>query len=344
MEKPYAGFKDIQVVPRKPFDPLSRQSKLGFLNPTPRSFIDTFSPELVTNIEEILASEKIDVVIASQIDMAAYGRYFSGLPAIFEEAEVGVLYDQFKTAVSLPQRFRYWLTWEKHKRFLASTLKHYRAATVVSQQERELLSQAVPNHPAIQVVPNGVDIESYREVQETRNPNMMIFTGAFSYHPNYEAMEWFVGNVLPLIQEKIPTAQLTITGDHMNLPLPEADNINRTGFVDDIRPLIAQSICSVVPILSGGGTRLKILEAIALGSPVITTTKGGEGLDLREGKDILIADHPQEFANAVITVMTNARTRQNLSTNAFQQVQEKYDWTRILPQFLALTDKIIATL
>ncbi len=170
----------------------------------------------------------------------------------------------------------------------------------------------------------------------------MIFTGAFSYHPNYEAMEWFIGNVFPLIQNKIPGANLTITGDHLGLPLPKATNINLTGFVNDIRPLIAQSTCSVVPILSGGGTRLKILEAIALGSPVITTTKGAEGLDLDAGKDILVADNPQEFANAVITVMTTPQVQQNLSTNAFRKVQEKYEWSQILPHFLDLIDKTIA--
>ena len=339
MERPYSNFKEIQIIPRKPFDPLSRKSKTGFFSATPRSFIDTFSLELARSIQKVLNSDKFDLVIASQIDMAAYGGYFQQLPAIFEEAEVGVLYEQYKNATSLSQKLRYWLTWTKHKRFLASTLKYFQAATVVSQQERELLSQAVSNHQIIQVIPNGVDTQSYRDVQEIRKPNTMIFTGAFSYHPNYEAMEWFIQNAFPLIQAEISTAQLTITGDHLGLPLPEATNINQTGFVDDIRPLIAQSACSVVPILSGGGTRLKILEAIALGTPVITTTKGAEGLDLQPGDDILVADHPHDFANAVITVMTDVETQQRLTANAFKKVQENYDWSRILPLFLELTDK-----
>jgi glycosyltransferase involved in cell wall biosynthesis len=316
---------------------------LGFLNATPRSFIDTFSPELANKIERIILSNKIDLVIASQVDMAAYGQYFQKLPAIFEEAEIGVLFEQYKNALSLSQRLRHWLTWSKHKRYLTAILKHFDAATVVSQPEKDLLSQAVTRHPRIHVIPNGVDVDSYRDVRETRTPNTMIFTGAFSYHPNYEAMEWFVGNVLPIIHEKIPSAELTITGDHRNLPLPEASNIVLTGFVDHIYPLIAKSACSVVPILSGGGTRLKILEAIALGAPVITTSKGVEGLALQAGSDILIADQPQEFADAVINVLSNSEIQQRLADNALKSVKEKYDWSKILPNFLELTQKVAAS-
>ena len=180
MERPLSNFREINIIPRKPFDPLSRKSRAGFFSATPRSFIDTFSPELANNIEQILNSEKFDLVLASQVDMAAYGRYFQQLPAIFEEAEVGVLYEQYKNATSFSQKLRYWLTWNKHKRFLASTLKYFKAATVVSQKERELLSQAVSNHPIIQVIPNGVDTKSYRDVQEIQKPNTMIFTGVFN--------------------------------------------------------------------------------------------------------------------------------------------------------------------
>jgi len=341
MERPISNFKEIHFIPRKPFNPLSKKARLGFLSKTPRSFIDTFSPELVASIHEILNSDKFDLVIASQVDMAAYGRHFQELPAIFEEAEVGILYEQFKNAASFPERLRYWLTWNKHKRFLLSTLKYFKAATVVSQPEKSLLSEAISNHPPIKIIPNGVDVQSYRDFQEIRKPNTMIFAGAFSFSPNYEAMQWFVGEALPIIQENIPTAELTITGNHLDLPLPKANYLNLTGLVDDVRPLIAQSTCSVVPILSGGGTRLKILEAVALGTPVITTTKGVEGLDLTPGDDILVGDNPKEFADAVIKVLTDAETGQKLATNALKKVQENYDWAQIVPDLLDLAQKVI---
>ncbi len=162
------------------------------------------------------------------------------------------------------------------------------------------------------MIPNGIDFESYGDTNEIRQPNTMIFAGAFSYHPNYEAMAWFVSNVFHLIRNKIPAARLTITGNHLGLPLSSSEHINLTGFVDDVHPLIAQSACSVVPILSGGGTRLKILEAIALGTPVITTTKGAEGLDLLPGEDILVADSAPEFADAVVTVLTDPESRSQI--------------------------------
>ncbi len=128
IEKPLENFKEIRIVPRKPFDPLSSKSRLGFLSVTPRSFIDTFSPKLADKIEQIINSDNIDLVIASQIDMAAYGRYFQQLPAIFEEAEIGVLYEQYNNAATPIQKIRHWLTWTKHKHFLASTLNIFQSS------------------------------------------------------------------------------------------------------------------------------------------------------------------------------------------------------------------------
>lgn len=341
MEKPLDRFAEIRVVSWKPYDPHSQRARTGLFNPMPRSFIDTFSPEMAANLEEMLATNSFDLVIASQINMAAYARYFQHIPALFEEAEVGVLFEQYKKAVSPIKRLRYGLTWAKHRRFLRATLAHFKATTVVSSQEEQLLAQAVPNHPRIQVVPNGVDLTSYQDVRGNPRPNTIIFTGAFSFEPNFEAMNWFTREVFPLILAEIPEAQLTITGNHQGRSLPSMKNITLAGFVDDVRPLIAESWCSVVPILSGGGTRLKILEAMALRTPVVATSKGAEGLELQSNRDILIADQPQEFAKTLISLLGDPVLRQKLASNALRQVQAKYDWPVIMPDFMKLVDQIV---
>lgn len=331
---------EIEVVPWKPFQPESRRARLGFLSLTPRSMIDTFSPEMAQSIEGLLSARSFDLVITSQIAMASYGQYLRGLPALFEEVELGVLYEQFAHATSPRQRFRYGLTWAKHRRYLSRLLRHFKACTVVSEQERALLARSAPDHQAIEVIPNCVDLEGYDDVRETPEPNTLIFTGSFGYFANYEAMRWFLQAVYPRLQAEVPDVRLAITGDHANLPLPPADNVTLTGFVDDVRPLIARSWISLAPILVGGGTRLKILEAMALRTPVVATSKGAEGLDARHDEHLLIADTPEAFAEAVLRLLKEPGLRQRLAGNAYELVREQYDWAVAIPRFLNLVERI----
>ncbi len=332
--------RSVRVIRRKPFAPESWQARLAYFSFAPRSVIDTFSPEMAQAIAETLAAESVDLVVASQVDMAVYSRYFRGLPAIFEEVETGVLYEQFAHAESLVQRLRYGLTWAKHRRYLRLLFKDFQACTVVSAQERTLLQRVVGGIETVEVLPNCIDLADYDDVDEQHQPNTLIFMGAFSYNPNYEAMVWFVDKVLPIIQSELPDVQLTITGNHQNRPLPPAENVRLTGFVDDIRPLVARSWASIVPLHIGGGTRLKILEAMALGTPVIATPKGAEGLDAEPGKHLLVAETPEDFARNVISVLKDAALRQKLAENGLQLVRQKYNWQAILPEFLSLVERI----
>ncbi|GAB4543403.1 MAG: glycosyltransferase family 4 protein [Anaerolineae bacterium] len=330
----------VQVIPWKPFNPRSRQARLGFLSLTPRSIVDTFSSEMAGCIEERVSSGDYDLVIASQWAMASYGPCFQGLPALLEEVEVGVPYEQFARATSLWRRFRYGLTWAKHRAYLARLLRHFKACTVVSEQERRLLSRAIPGYQAIEVVPNCINLVEYSDVRESPQANSLIFTGSFRYFANHDAMTWFLQEVYPPIRAQVPEVRLTITGDHAGRPLPAADNVTLTGFVDDVRPLIASAWISLVPIRVGGGTRLKILEAMALGTPVVATSKGAEGLDVQDGEHILIADTPEAFARAVLRLLADPGLRSRLADNASKLVRDRYDWAAVMPGFLDLIERV----
>lgn len=337
----------VQCIPWKPYSPNSQQARLGFFSKMPRFLVDTFSPELQYRVTEAAAATKFDRVIATQLDMTVYTAELPGLPAIFEEAEVGVLYENYTKATSLTRRLRSGLTWLKHRRYLASLGQNFQLFTVVSERERTLLAhalgQARSKQPPIAVVPNGVDVANYQPFITQPEPNHLIFTGAFSYEPNYEAMQWFIGETLPLIQKALPNTRLTITGDHQNKLLPPARHVTATGFVQDVRPLIAGAWASVVPLHTGGGTRLKILEAMALQTPVIATTKGAEGLDATPGKHLLIADTPQTFAYAAIQLLREPSLRQELATNAYQLICKRYDWRVIMPHFLDVVEHLVYT-
>jgi glycosyltransferase involved in cell wall biosynthesis len=153
-------------------------------------------------------------------------------------------------------------------------------------------------------------------------------------------MVWFVRDVFPLILEKAPQTQLVITGDHAGLPLPPSPNVTLAGYVDDIGALIASSTISLAPLWSGGGTRLKILEAMAIGTPVVATSKGAEGLDGISGEHLFIADEPRQFAEDVLRLLgdTGLRTRMSLTAHSF--VGEKYDWTKTMPRLFNLLENI----
>jgi glycosyltransferase involved in cell wall biosynthesis len=327
----------VRVVSWREFQPNNLNALLGFFHPQPRSLIDTYSSEMETAIRQAFLGEDFDLVILSQWQMAAYRHLFNNVPVLFEEIEVGVLYEQYQKATGLA-RIRAALTWHKHRRYLAGMLKG-ETCTVVSDKEQSLLSSLV-SEANIHVIPNAVSVQSYEHVHEEPEPGTMIFTGSFRYRPNYEAMIWFTEFVLPLIQEQVPHVRLTITGDPAGLPLPDYQGVVQTGFVDDLYPLIARSWVSVVPLLVGGGTRLKILEAMALGTPVVSTSKGTEGLEVQPGKHLLIGDTPEEFARQTINLLGDADLRERLAVAALDLVRRRYDWQAVLPKFLAVVEKI----
>jgi len=334
--------REVHVVPWREFDPLGWRARLAFFSLKPRSVVDTFSIEMAQKITGLLQAQKFDLVIASQLPMAAYFPYFENTPALFEEVELGLSYgDAHDPSGGWRKRLRHALTWFKLRRYFSQLLDAFDACTVVSEQERQLLKRVFPVHrKEIVVIPNCVNVKDYENIRVETKPNQLVFTGSFHYHTNYEAMVWFVRDVFPRILEEIPQAQLVITGDHAGLPLPPSPNVTLAGFVDDIGSLIASSAVSLAPLWSGGGTRLKILEAMAIGTPVVATSKGAEGLDARNREHLFIADSPESFAGEVIRLLRDQGLGDRISSNARQLVRENYDWMGVMPRLLSLLTKV----
>ena len=332
----------IKVVAWRPFNPDSWQARLGFFSLKPRSVVDTYSPEMRQHIEDELATGCYDLIIASQWLMASYQPYFGAVPAIFEEVEVGLHYQQYAEARALPERVRLGMSWAKHRFYIAGLLKRFQACTVVSLEEKELLSRIAPDVEMVELLPNCVNLADYEPATIAPDANRLIFTGSFRYHTNYDAMVWFVSKVFPLVRQQVPEVQLIVTGDHAGKRLPVMNNVKLVGHVADIQAEIRSAWIGLVPLLEGGGTRLKILEAMALHTPVIATTKGAEGLNVAHGEDILIADEPEDFADAVVRLLREPELRQRLTENAIALVSGQYDWPIVLPGFLKLVQRTAA--
>jgi glycosyltransferase involved in cell wall biosynthesis len=332
---------ECYTVPWREFDPKSKRARLGFLSIKPRFILDTYSSQMENEISRLLSNDNYDLVIASELTMASYHEAFGNTKAVFEEMEVGGFFEKAHSKENPLRRVRNWLTWLKLKGYLSDLLKSFAVCTVVSEKEKNIYLETFPQHRTkVMVVPNCIELSEYHVDNPERRQNHLIFSGSFRYIANYQAVVWFLEKVYPLILKSVSDTQLLITGDHADLPLPMTTNVHLTGHVEDIKSLIASCDVSIVPIWSGGGTRLKILEAMALGTPIVSTSKGAEGLLAVDGNSILIADEPERFASAVIRLLQDRQFSQQLASNAFQLVKERYDWAQIMPGFLQMIEKV----
>lgn len=321
----------VQTVHYRGFQPDTLRSLVGYLVPRPRSLVDTFSGEMRGLVQREIEATDFDIVLGSQIESVPYIEGLSQIPRIFEEVELAVLRDRFHRETNPWRRMRSGLMWYKLERYVRKVLQDIDGCTVVSEQERELVAEVAPREKSVVVVPNGVDLERNTGDFGRPVPNTLIYSGALSYNANFDAMDFFLGDVFPTIRDHCPEARLRITGGYAGVPVERlalGDGAELTGYLDDIRPAVAQSWICVVPLRVGGGTRLKILEAMALGTPVVSTGKGAEGLDVEHEQNILIADEPQDFALCVLDLLRNKELRNRLSRNGRQLVERLYSWDR----------------
>ena len=334
------------VVPRDPF----RHSRVHMATQffSLRPVVAHPFPEMLSLVNDLHASEPFDVAISGTVAMAAYVTALSGVPRILEEHNSGTRWmaERYYSQTAPIQRLRCWVSWRKSMRYESKLFRHFDLVSMVSTQDAAATQAMLPdNGPPVAVFPNGVDCSQLRPGLTEPEPNTLVFSGALTYGSNYEAMQFFLSQVYPLIRAKRPDVKLRITGmtNGVNVQQLQLDeSVTLTGFVEDIRQEIAGAWISVVPIRSGGGTRLKILEAMALGTPVVSTTKGAEGIEVRNGEHLLLADEPAAFADHTLQLLRDANLRQHLITHARNLVEAHYDWASIGQQFVAAVERTVS--
>ncbi|HZR01222.1 MAG TPA: glycosyltransferase [Chloroflexota bacterium] len=334
----------VQVVPYRPFRPSSARALAGLLSYAPRFLIDTYSTELQAAADARLARGSVDLLVASQLDMVPYAVAGPAVPALLEELELSLHRDAAR-AGGVASRPRRMLTWLKLRSYLRRVLPRFAACTVASERERLNLRAAVPTYRRAEVVPNAVDLGHYDGDFGSPRPNVLAFAGSLTYHANYDAIRSFLGAAYPAIAHSIPGVELRVTGSHAGVDLkalPDAPGVTFTGRVPDVRPVVAGAWASVVPLRVGGGTRLKILESMALGTPVVSTSKGAEGLDVTHGENILIADHPDDFAAQVVSLLRSPQLRARLAAGGRRLVASRYDWNAVGADLSALVHRVAA--
>jgi polysaccharide biosynthesis protein PslH len=212
-----------------------------------------------------------------------------------------------------------------------SALQRFDGILTVSNADRETFTRLYPDVRVkpMWVIPTGVDTEHFTPSEAPISEPRLVFTGSMDWLPNEDAMRFFCRDVLPLIRAEEPRARLSIVGRSPTAAVRALaeEHIEVTGTVPDVRPFMRKAAVHVVPLRIGGGTRLKIFEAMAMGQAVVSTTIGAEGLPVADGEHVRIADGPRAFADAVLSLLRDPRRRQSLGAAARQLVVGHYDWS-----------------
>ncbi len=293
-------------------------------------------------LDEMVASEAIDVIVVEFSQMGCFD--FPEGPAIVVD-EHNVEWDllQRECESSSPSlRKLYQLTeYSKFRREELAVLERAERVTVTSPRDRELLLQHSPDL-LIDVVENGVDVDFFRPApQSLAEPDTLVFTGTMHYHPNQQAAQWFVEEILPRIHTEVSGARFIGAGGRVTPELEVLcnDHVHFTGYVEDIREWFHKASVFVVPLLVGGGTRFKVVEAMAMGKAVVSTRLGAEGIPATHGENIIFADDPNSFAAEVVDLLHEPERANELARAGRAFVEEHFAWTVIGKRMNASIEK-----
>ncbi len=325
--------RDVVAIPKPPAYGAA-QIVQGVLGTWPLPILNYTSTAMQAAVERLTASTGFDLIHLDSIHMIRYGQS----PALraakivynWHNIESEAMRRYGATVPSLPRRWYAKLTAGKIEALERVILRDAFGHVVCSERERKQLRRWAPA-ARIQVVENGVDSSFFAAGDEGTPPgHQIVFVGTMDYYPNVEAATSFANRIWPHVREKLPDVRLLIVGANPTpavLELGAIPGVRVTGTVPDVRPYYRDALAAVVPLRTGGGTRLKILEAMAAGVPVVSTELGAEGLAVTSGRDILLADPGDAEAwIAHLNLLAQLPARSHQIRAALDLVRSRYDW------------------
>lgn len=307
---------------------------------SPRSFerLVCERPAFQVALDRMMAASHFDVVHIEGCAMAHYD-FPRGVPVVLDEQNVE--YDVLRRVVSvtraLPRKLYNYVDFLKLRSEEQHTWRSVDACAVTSSRDEDFVKRVAPGTRTA-VVPNAVDVERFTPGSPDLDRGTLLFFGEMGYYPNTDAMLFFLSEVLPRLRRSNPSARLVIVGPSAPKAILRwaSTDVIVTGAVPDVRPYIEAARAVVVPLRVGGGTRLKILEAMAMGKPVVSTRLGAEGLSVTDERDILLADDAESFADRVKRVLSDGDLARQLGAAARRTVENEYDWTTSVRKLEAL--------
>jgi sugar transferase (PEP-CTERM/EpsH1 system associated) len=317
----------------------------NMFSPRPFSIDRNFDPAVRAKVAGLLAAERFDLVICDTVQMA---RHVLGLPAratvLFQHnVEAQILRRHAEVS---PGRMRRWYMhrqWRKMRRFESEAGGQFNHVIAVSEPDR-LLFQREFGWRHVSAIETAVDTEFFTPRLDSEKSDRVVFVGSMDWLPNQDGVQWFAREVWPKVRAARPSAKFQIVG--RNPPasvraLTKQSAVEVVGGVPDVRPHLAEATVVVVPLLVGGGTRLKIFEAMAMGRAVVSTAIGAEGLPLEADTHFLEASEPASFASAVLRLLSDGARRTNLGREAQAHVRERFGTEAIARQFDSICRAVV---
>lgn len=351
-------YSDTIISVAAPVRSLADRARATLFSPLPDVALRLESRPMHDHVVALLRAQRYDVIQVEGVEMAPYAPVFRDEAAapqggarprlVFDDhnAEYVLQKRAFLTDVRRPRRWvaaAYSLVqWQKLVRYERRICRAADRVVAVSEADRQALQRLSPGLD-VTVVPNGVDLAFNRPgavpPAAGMGPNALVFIGKMDYRPNVDAVLWFADAVLPLILAQAPDAHFYVVGQkpHARLAALAAHQaITVTGRVADVRPYIAGAAVYVVPLRIGGGTRLKVLEAMAMGQALVSTHLGCDGFSFADGREVCFADEPAAFAAAVVALLRDRGRAAAVGRAARSYVEANFGWEAIVPRLEAL--------
>jgi polysaccharide biosynthesis protein PslH len=300
-------------------------------------------PEVKRRVGASLAENKFDVAVCDFLSASQNFPASLATPTVlFQHNVETALWQRLAAKESnFAKRTAYKIEARKMETYERASLRRFHHVIAVSDYDRQQMLLMDPAS-SISVVPTGVDTEKYPVAPPaSADPPRIVFLGSMDWEPNIDAVAHFCRDIFPRVREQVPNAVFQIVGrnPHPSVRQLASDSVEVTGTVPSVAAYLRDATLVVVPLRIGGGTRLKIFEAMATGKAVVSTTIGAEGLAVQNGRDLVLADDPAAFTESIVLLLRDATLRRQYEQSA-ARLAAQYDWSRIVQQFAAVLQKV----
>ncbi len=318
----------------------------NLFSPLPYVVPRFYSPALEEAVVDLLGRRPIRLLQCETIAMSQYRALASDLPSILVHQNVESDLLGRRAAMERNPLARLVIAGEAEKlaRYEAAVCPQADVNVAVSEADRAAFGARLPG-ARFEVVTNGVDVDYFCPDGDPAGSECdAVFVGGMSWYPNSDAMKWFLQAIWPEVRRLMPYARFTVVGSHPSPEVRRAEaedlGVHAAGLVDDIRPILGRAAVVVCPLRIGGGTRLKILDAWAMGKAVVSTTMGCEGLGCEGGRELEIADEPADFAAKIIDLLGDPDRRRKLGSIGRRRAESEFAWPRVAAPLLRLYDEL----
>ncbi len=310
----------------------------------PFTVLNDCSRDVEATLLRLTSEKRFDLLVCDFLQPSLNFRHLSGAPTLLFEHNIEAVIPRrhFETSRNLIAKMFWWLQWRRMERYEREACRAFTCTVTVSETDKTSLKEfGIEN---IFAIPTGVDTDYFAPREDQVKKNSLVFTGSMDWLPNEDAIQFFIRDILPRVKQQIPDVTLTVVGRNPSRrflnEIKSHPEVTVTGRVDDVRSYMNCHTLYIIPLRIGGGTRIKAYEAMAMAKAVVSTRIGVEGLPVKHGDHVLIADEPQEFAAAVVRLLRNVDERKHLELNARTFVETRFSWETVAEVFARICWKV----